>query len=729
MTIFSRLLATLRANDRPVLPLRALIGACVLLVALLALTAAPAGAVVTTIEGDTVGLQPDNETFLNDGVFKARVVSEEVKPGEFKAVLHEEPEPIAETFANPAGNPVVHGSSVYAIYWDPTDHYHGDWQGLINGFLHNVSVDSGSLGNVFAIASQYRDKTNTGAAYSVSFRGAYTDTQPYPTSGNCKDPNPVHEYPAHQTKPITCLTDAQLQTQLQSFITEQSLPRGMNSIFYILTPPGVAVCLDEGGPSGHCSSFVNNPEQGFCSYHSDINPGGLPTGDANSVLYGVIPWTAGLVADGDFRLSDQSQGTACQAGEFNPVSEPIEQPPEEGAVDQEPNQVKCPSPDGYCDTGLADLIINQVGIEQYNILTDPLLNGWKDVSGKEATDECRNFFAPAEGAYAAKPGSGAGALFNQTINTREYFLQTAFNLAAMKLPYPGIDCVPGARFEPKFTAPARVNSGDIVGFDGMESDLTLNEAESYPGGVGPTPTYDTYSWSFGDGSAPVTGFAPGAPACTTPWLSPCAASVFHSYTYGGEYTVQLTVTDIAGNVASTQQTVTVVGPPPPAPPAPGGSGGSSTGSSTSGGSSTGSSTTGGTAATIFPNPQATAAIISHSLKTAARKGLAVRYSVNEQVAGRFEVLLPAATAKRLGISGTPAVGLPAGSPAQVVIAKSILVTTKGGRSTVSIPFTKRTSGRLGHSRKLTLTLRMVVRNATAHTPASTTVVTAATLSH
>ena len=67
-----------------------------------------------------------------------------------------------------------------------------------------------------------------------------------------------------------------------------------------------------------------------------------------------------------------------------------------------------------------------------------------------------------------------------------------------------------------------------------------------------------------------------------------------------------------------------------------------------------------------------------------RKGLVVSYSVNEQVAGHFEVLLSSATAHRLGITGTPAVGLPAGSPAEVVIAKAILVTTKGGHSAVHI---------------------------------------------
>ena len=71
---------------------------------------------------------------------------------------------------------------------------------------------------------------------------------------------------------------------------------------------------------------------------------------------------------------------------------------------QEPNLATCPTSDGFCDTGLADLIINQVAVEQQNIVTNPLLNAWQDKTGKESTDECRNFFAPVDGgSYEGEP--------------------------------------------------------------------------------------------------------------------------------------------------------------------------------------------------------------------------------------------------------------------------------------------------------------------------------------
>ena len=312
----------------------------------------------------------------------------------------------------------------------------------------------------------------------------------------------------------------------------------MGTIFYLLTPPGVTVCLNEGGAQGHCSDFKGTPieisryeeaqkrlpeeetiysselvtyatalskyeeellkfeeavvkygegllayeeelkiykknkaedkekevrdteteptkpveptapvkpsapfkpvppsepegyatyTKSFCSYHAVIGSG------ASTILYAAIPWTAG--GDGDYHLTlpDETGGSACQDGGFEP-HEPTEQEPAFQAkerepvetaearnafeelpkpekepkevekeqqttkpVDQEPNQLGGRGPDGSFDTGLADLIVNQIAVEQQNIVTDPLLNGWQDSAGNEMTDECRNFFSPARG--------------------------------------------------------------------------------------------------------------------------------------------------------------------------------------------------------------------------------------------------------------------------------------------------------------------------------------------
>jgi hypothetical protein len=740
VTIFARPLSLL-ARVLGV-PSRAMAVVALAIAVLLAFAVAPAGAVVSELGPTTVGLQPRNVASVLDG------------NGE-----------VGATFANASGNPVLHATNTYVIYWDPTDHYHGDWQNIIDTFMQQVGSASGTLSNVFAVDAQYTDKSNKPASYHSTYRGAYTDSEKYPVAG-CTDPHPLEAPDA-----ITCLTDAQLREQLTTFITQHGLQKGMSTVFYLLTPPGVTVCID--AAATRCSDYTRSAKEvsekkyesasylnSLCSYHSDINPGGTATGDANTVLYAAIPWTAGGIGDYHLKGADQTGGLECQDGGFDPSSKPIEKkekPKEKTAKEveefekktveekqvaleaterenpheQQPNQVGL-GPDGSYDTGLADLIVNQIAVEQQNTVTNPLLNAWADSSRNELTDECRNFFASGSlsGSVSANESTLAGTLVNQTIGTGNYYLNTAFNLASTRLPYPGVPCMGGVTLEPKFTAPTPVNAGDVAGFDGMESNITLDAAIGFSAGGAPQSNYATYTWNFGDGSPTVSGYAPGAPACETPWLTPCAASVFHSYQYGGTYQVSLTVTDVGGNTAAVSRPVIVVGPPPPSKES-GSSGGSAGSAGSSGGTSQAGGSAGGSpaapASPPIPTPVAAQAVISRSLRAVARTGLVVRYSVNEQVAGHFDVLLSRSLARALGIGGPAAVGLPPGTPPQVVIAKALLVATGAGRSTVTIQFSKRTASRLARRGRVGLMLRLIVRNAAPQNPSTTTVLSSFTL--
>jgi len=741
---------------------------------------------------------------------------------------------------------VVHETSVntYAIYWDPSDYYHDDWQGLIDGFLANLGESNGALNSVFAVDGQYTDTTNKPAATRSRFRGAYTDTHPYPESGNCEDPEP-HPWDVgvpflEGSTTIVCLTDTQVKTELQRFLRqreEEHLPltRGMDTIFYLLTPPGVTVCLNQGGESGgRCSTFhgkakeiaeyeekrANYPEEkekyeeefekytkektkyeknkenytkkgevdpeepptapvapvvpvapasyanyqeSFCSYHGVIGNG------ASAILYGMIPWTAG--SDGDWDLSEEAPGVACQDGGFQPTQraklrEPQEkereQPEslkekeelaeapakekrehqearEEGlakAHDEEPNQLGGVGPDGSYDHGLPDLIINQIATEQQDIVTDPLLNGWQDSEGNEVTDECRNFFASTTGSAAANPYTKAGKLANQSLGAT-YYLNDAYNLAAAQrahpgkeypgLPFPGIPCLNGITLEPLFTAPNVVRGGETVGFDGMESIITLGSADKFSNGS-PAKNYATYTWNFGDGdrgdtTPEVSGFAPGAPACEEPWLSTCAASVYHTYRYTGTYEVTLTVKDVANHVATATRYVTVEGEPWPETP----SKSSPPPTSTSGSAPPGTTASATAAPATTSNSSglaATAAIASKTLPSVLHGGLAVKYSVNQQVAGHFEILLAAATAHHVGLNGATVTGLAKGTPAQIMIGKAILDTTTGGAGTIKIKLGQVTAKRLGRLGRVTLMLRLIVHNSKGQTA---TVLTTANL--
>jgi len=748
VTNFARSLAQLAGlHSRRALSVLALSlasGACLL-------AAAPAQAIVEEVGGTSVGVAPRTGTTIanNSGA----------------------------TFDNENGNAVLHGTNVYPVYWDPGDTFfeHHEWQTIVSTFVQRVGAASGSPENIFGALDQYRDRSNHGAEYHTVLKGPYTDFKAYPAAG-CTDPNPL------EVGSVTCLTDAQLRAELQSFVTSHGLPTGMNAVYYVILPPGVTLCLD--AAATHCSDYTaSEAEQeeerrastsykhSFCSYHGDINPDKATEGDGNTILYGAIPWTAGTLGSLAFApvpsppsllypgLENRyyAQGFDCQDGGwgFEEKFVKFEQPPPpskeeaeilneennhtpgervklerkrylEGPHEQQPNQEEV-GEFGDFSPGLADLIVGQIAIQQANIVTDPMLNAWQDSQHREVTDECRNHFGSVindnfGGSIAANEHTEGGTLYNTVMGEGHYYVNNVFSLSSHR-------CVGGVAFVPRFTAPNPVNAGENVGFDGMESTVGLIEGLAFGPTGPPTKTYATFSWNFGDGTE-AKGFAPGSPPCEAPWLSPCAGSVFHAYTYGGTYKATLTITDVGGNVDSVTHDITVAGPPAPGTPGTPGSAGSGAaatpGSAAPGaGSSTGSGT--GKGAGAQPGkPVATASVVSHSLKAAVKKGVVVAYSVNEQVTGRFEVLISKSLAKKLHISGTAATGLPAGTPPQLVIGKAILVTTKGGHSVEHVMLSKNAAGRLRHAHKASLMLRLIVRNA-GTAPQSTTVISAATL--
>jgi hypothetical protein len=203
----------------------------------------------------------------------------------------------------------------------------------------------------------------------------------------------------------------------------------------------------------------------------------------------------------------------------------------------------------------------------------------------------------------------------------------------------------------------------------------------------------------------------------------------------------LTVTDVGGDTASVTEPIAVVGPPPPSSGSgttPGGTtsvtpstGGSSTGSGSTGTGTTGSTgTTGGSGhgQSGTPAPVLTDVVVSKSLKKVKSSGLAVHYTVNEQVAGSVQVLLESSIAKRLGIKGPAATGLAKGSPSAIVIGSAVLVTTKAGQGTIKIKFSSKTAARLARSHKLKLMLRLVARNASRQSPQTATLLSTVVLS-
>jgi hypothetical protein len=651
VTILARLFSQLSASrlSRPLI----LAGA---LAALPLLTAAPAGAFITS----TFGLQD------------RAPVTKTITPLEYH------------------GGPVLHSSDAYVVFWIPIGTaYKPEWERTIDEYFQNVGDESGNLGDVFAVDTQYTDATGR-ASNQTTFRGSYTDPDPFPASG-CAEPS-LHG----------CLTDGQIQAELHHLITSVDPPLpGVSGtpVYYLLTPPGVTVCAEAANPKTCSNSTALETEvtegkpivkSGICGYHSAIELGG-----ASPIPYVVQPWTAG----------NAGQILSYQPLETTPTSADARACQDNREL-EEPNQFTGLNPEGEYTAGLADVIINDLSIEQQDVVVDPFLTGWyQTATDAEQGDMCQfNFGPPPETPPTVNPQTHAAAEKNETIGSGNYYIAWAFDsmdLTSGK----GFTCWNGVTLEPHFTAPNPVASGDIVGFNAGESYITLIAGTGLP--ADEPFSAPVYAWNFGDGTT-VSGVNDG--------------SEFHSYQYGGIYSVTLTVTDGGGNVRSITRQITVVGPPAPTA----GTGTGTSGTAPVGTTTGGSGTPGSPTSVVVPAPVATAAIVRQTLKTALRKGLVVSYSVNEQVAGHFEVLLGSAVAHHLGVTGTPATGLPAGSPAELEIAKAILVTTKGGHNALHIQFSKRTAAHLAHVHKLSLMLRLVVRNA-ATSPLTTTVLSTITL--
>jgi hypothetical protein len=109
------------------------------------------------------------------------------------------------------GGATMTTNTTYAIYWQPSNwsqQFPAGYSTLINQYFGDVAADSGKTTNVYYTATQY-----SGIKYSSKYVTSYVDTDPLPASG-CTD-----------SATSVCVSDAQLQTELSSFVSSHGLPR------------------------------------------------------------------------------------------------------------------------------------------------------------------------------------------------------------------------------------------------------------------------------------------------------------------------------------------------------------------------------------------------------------------------------------------------------------------------------------------------------------------------
>lgn len=228
------------------------------------------------------------------------------------------------------GGQVMHKNTAYTIFWAPSAHpIPADYESLINRYFADVAAASGSSSNLYAVATQYYD-TSGSIQYASSFGGSYIDTNAFPANG-CSD-----------GRDSVCLTDQQLQTEIQRVLTATGWHASPSAMFFVMTPSGVGSCFDASG--AQCTTNT------YCAYHSDFI-------DTNSehVIYANQPY------DGTI--------TGCTGGG-----------------------------EAFPNSHDADATINAISHEHNEAITDPFGDAWyaNDNAGDEVADLCVGDFGPEQ---------------------------------------------------------------------------------------------------------------------------------------------------------------------------------------------------------------------------------------------------------------------------------------------------------------------------------------------
>ncbi len=284
-------------------------------------------------------------------------------------------------------------TTTYFVYWDPkgAPAFPAGYESGIKAFFKGLEHDNGTDQNFYSVLTQY------GVKYETHFGKAITDKDPYPAeeAAACAEPS---------SRP--CISLVQIKAELRGLVKEHKLPgqvfehdqlpagEGPTHSYFVLLPPGVSTCdstykyVDEsGGEQTHVS--VGCSDKQYCSLHDFV----IDLHElAESVAYAVLPYL--------------TSAAGC------------EDP-------QHPN-------------GISDGELQVVEHEFAEMITDPYATGWVNsptVGEEEVADICQD----GESAYGNIPfyekmlwgtplGTAAnGALYNQVIDGRDYYLQQVYS--------------------------------------------------------------------------------------------------------------------------------------------------------------------------------------------------------------------------------------------------------------------------------------------------------------
>jgi hypothetical protein len=258
------------------------------------------------------------------------------------------------------GGPILTSNRTHIIFWQPKGsklNFDPGYRALVERFLTDVAAASHNPDVVFGLTGQYTDGSGHPAAYASQYAGAVLDKDRLPKSG-CTLPTTAPSWKV-------CLSDSQLQAEIEHVVKAQGLPTTSSDVYFLVTPKGFGSCMDG---TSECS--LGGSLDGYCGYHQYT---------ANQkVDYAFIPYNA---VPGH-----------CQSND--------------------------PRPNGNA----ADPALSTMGHELAEMVTDPQGDAWTDASGNEIADLCITTFGPAIG------GSGSRR-YNQNINGGHFYIQDLWSNA------------------------------------------------------------------------------------------------------------------------------------------------------------------------------------------------------------------------------------------------------------------------------------------------------------
>lgn len=149
------------------------------------------------------------------------------------------------------GGPVMTSRKAYAIFWVPNGYSNAaGYSSTIDQYFNDVAADSGKTTNVYSVDTQY-----SGIAYSSTYGGSVTDTNPFPASG-CPLYNGLSE----------CLTDSQIIAEVDNQIAAHGWTKNGTTMFFMFTPNNVGSCFDG---SSSCAYTA------YCAYHGYTPSGAI----------------------------------------------------------------------------------------------------------------------------------------------------------------------------------------------------------------------------------------------------------------------------------------------------------------------------------------------------------------------------------------------------------------------------------------------------------------------